>query len=68
MSKQCRKVKHRTITAAIIALKKVKNAQLNAYQCEECGYFHLGRSNEWHKVQARLDQLFAKIKDREVRA
>lgn len=53
----CRKVKHRSRGAAIAALKAINNAQLNAYRCRACGFWHLGNSKAEHKVQARIDQL-----------
>jgi hypothetical protein len=51
------KVRHKDRTGAIIALKKMKNAQLSAYQCPYCHGWHLGHSHHPMKIQARLDQL-----------
>lgn len=51
------KVRHQDQRGAIIHMKKVKNAQLNAYPCSKCGGWHVGRSNRMEKIHARLDQL-----------
>lgn len=64
----CRgKVRHSCKAHAVIALKKVGNAGLQAYPCARCGGWHLGTSNREHKQQARLDQLFAQIREADAR-
>jgi hypothetical protein len=54
------KIRHKDQTGAIIAMRKMKNAQLNAYPCPRCGGWHVGHSNRMHKIQARIDQLIGK--------
>ena len=62
----CGKVKHRTLLAAQIALKRTRaNArkgdpivtQLSAYKCSYCDGFHVGRSQkkgiDWAAVEAQ---------------
>lgn len=54
------KVRHRDKTSAVIAMKRMKNAQLSAYQCPYCSGWHVGKSQHWAKINARLDQLIGK--------
>jgi hypothetical protein len=54
------KIRHKDQTGAIIAMRKMKNAQLNAYPCPRCKGWHVGHSNRIHKIHARLDQLIGK--------
>jgi predicted RNA-binding Zn-ribbon protein involved in translation (DUF1610 family) len=59
----CRgKVRHRTKEAAIITMKKQKNAGLNTYPCPLCGGWHIGRSNRPDKIIARIDQLLERAR------
>lgn len=54
------KIRHKDQTGAIIAMRKMRNAQLNGYPCPDCGGWHVGHSNRMQKIQARLDQLIGK--------
>ena len=54
------KVRHPSRVAAIIALKRIKNAGLNHYPCPHCKGWHLGNSNKDWKIQARIDQLLGR--------
>lgn len=58
------KVRHPSREAAVIAMRRMKNAGLSAYRCGLCKAWHLGRSNgptrDW-KFQRRLDQLLGRI-------
>ena len=51
------KIRHRTLSGAVMALKAIGNAGLKSYKCPRCGGWHLANSRKDHKVQARLDQL-----------
>jgi hypothetical protein len=51
------KVKHASREAAIIAMKRIRNAGLNSYKCPRCGGWHLGTSNKPWRIIARIDQL-----------
>lgn len=54
----CRgKVRHPHQRGAIIAMRKMNNAQLTSYKCPFCEGWHVGHSNRMWKIQARLDQL-----------
>lgn len=53
------KFRHATHDGACVALRKLKNKQLNVYQCGECKGWHLGNSRNPYRIQQRLDQLFA---------
>lgn len=54
------KVRHADQISAIIAMKKMKNAQLSAYKCRFCHGWHVGRSWSLEKLWARFDQLVGK--------
>lgn len=54
---RCGKKRHKNQAGAIIHMKKLGNAQMNAYRCPHCGGWHIGHSNREDKIQARLDQL-----------
>lgn len=54
------KRRHHSRVAAIITMKKLKNAALNSYHCRACGGWHLGHSNKDWKIQARIDQLLGR--------
>lgn len=56
------KVKHADKRSAVLALKRIGNAALNAYPCRVCGGWHLGTGHQPWKVQARLDQLLGGAK------
>ena len=51
------KIRYKSWTGAVIALKRVKNLARSCYRCEECKGYHLGNSKLDWKFQARLDQL-----------
>jgi hypothetical protein len=57
------KVRHPAKLGALIALRKMKNAQLEAYHCSFCGGWHTGHSSSFTRVHARLDQLLGKPKE-----
>jgi hypothetical protein len=40
-----------------------QRADVNVYRCRACGYWHLGHSRSGWRLQARLDQLFARIRE-----
>lgn len=54
------KVRYRSRTGAIIALKRINNAALNDYKCHLCGGWHLGHSNSDYRMQQRIDQLLGR--------
>lgn len=54
------KVRHKDKAGAVIALKRINNAQLSAYHCPTCKGWHLGRSRHPMKINARLDQILGK--------
>jgi len=39
-----------------------ERADVDVYKCRFCKGFHIGHSKRPHRQQARLDQLFEKIK------
>lgn len=51
------KVRHRSMEAACIAMRKLKNAGLKAYRCQKCNGWHLANDKKDWKIQARIDQL-----------
>lgn len=60
MSKPCKKVRHKSMGAALATAKRAhKGEPLNAYTCETCGFWHLGSSNQSNRIQARFDRLLA---------
>lgn len=56
------KVRYRSQTAAVSAMRRIGNAGLSSYPCPSCRGWHLGNSRSQHKVQARIDQLLAEGK------
>lgn len=62
-ARQCgTKIRHKNRIGALIHLKKLKNAQMNAYPCPHCGGWHVGHSQKMEHIQARLDQLLGKVR------
>lgn len=58
--RKCKKTKkscHPDKVSAIIAMKRLKNKQLSAYECPFCHSWHFGKSSHWAKINARFDQL-----------
>lgn len=64
----CKKIRYPSQTAAVGAMKRIKNDGLNSYKCPKCGGWHLGNSNKPWKIQARIDQLLNKPNDQQARS
>ena len=54
------KIRYRNQTAAVGAMKRIKNKGLSSYKCPACKGWHLGNSRSDWKMQARIDQLLGK--------
>ena len=51
------KVTHKTRSAAMVHIRRLKNKGMEPYRCRLCGNWHIANSRKDWKVQARIDQL-----------
>jgi len=58
--KHCRKVRHKSQTAAVKAKIAVNNSILQTYYCKECHAWHLGSSNHPARRANRIGEILAR--------
>lgn len=58
---KCGKVTHKDKTGAIIAAKRFKSNQINAYWCKPCKGWHIGNSRSPMRKMDRINQLLDRV-------
>ena len=65
METMCRKVTHKSVKAAIIAIKAQPEKNLAPYKCKECGHWHLTTNRRGNYFfQGFMDRVFEQDRKR----